>query len=527
MALLLATVLAFGTISSAQEIRIVNHYGSVTVDVRHGEPPRVRRLVGGSDSPAGLHVSDYNHVVLFESQPAAGGDSDIEASVPLGTSLSVETEAGDIHLTGVVRWARLMSNTGSLRIEAPLDTTHLVIESASRPGRVDVAAGHKLGFLRHEIAPRYRVWRLSNEMRSPRRRYGQIEAYLQAPPSVTLRDWAIPDDWPVKPHSRAKEVVDRLLARKQRREGARAPTPPEARHPAADDPPALVIPHGGANFVSNVRMVSLSVGVSDAEGRPVEGLARGDFTVEEDGVKQRIRVADPEQAPFNMVILLDLSGSTSTELEHMRQATRQLIAMARSHDRIAVHAMAGSMFHRLVPLTPDRELLRRRTAELPAPWGGSPLWDSIALSFAEDLVAHPGERNALIVISDGIDSRISEALAPSDLTARRLLLAADEMDARIYPILLLSGEQFGRRWFAAARERMSDLALRTGGRLFTARSIADIRPVLPQLAWELRSVYEIAYYPANQHFDGSWRAVRIRVNRPGTEVSARKGYFAQ
>ena len=161
------------------------------------------------------------------------------------------------------------------------------------------------------------------------------------------------------------------------------------------------------------------------------------------------------------------------------------------------------------------------------PWGGSPLWDSIALSYEQDLVAYPGERNALIVISDGIDGRISEGVAPSDLSARRLLQAVDEMDARIYPVLLLSGERYGRRQFATARERMTALAAQTGGRLFTARSIADIRPVLPQLAWELRSVYEIAYYPKNQNFDRSWREVGIRVNRPGVRVSARRGYFAQ
>ena len=527
MALLVVALMTFGAVTFAQEIRIVNHHGSVTVEVRQGESPRIRRLVGGSPSQEGLRVSESELVVQVETSPAEDGDADIEAHVPLGTDLSVETEDGDIRLKGVVRQARLMSNKGSLEIEAPLNTTHLIIESAARPGRVDVSDGYNLGFLRHEIAPRYRVWRLSNELRSPRRRYGRIEALLNSPPSVTLRDWAIPDDWPVKPHFRATEVVDKLLALKQRRVRGRAVPPPGTRRPAATDQPPAALSQGGATFVSDVRMVSMSVAVSDADGRPLEGLAREDFTVEEDGVEQDIRVADPEEAPFNMVILLDLSASTRTELEHMRQATLQLITLAGAHDRVAVHAMAGNMFHRLVPLTADRELLAQRSAELPAPWGGSPLWDSIALSYEQDLAAHPGERNALIVISDGIDGRISDGIAPSDLSPRRLLQAADELDARIYPVLLLSGERYGRRKFASARERMTALAAKTGGRLFTARSIADIRPVLPQLAWELRSVYEIAYYPENQNFDRSWREVKIRVKRPGVKVSARRGYFAQ
>ena len=43
------------------------------------------------------------------------------------------------------------------------------------------------------------------------------------------------------------------------------------------------------------------------------------------------------------------------------------------------------------------------------------------------------------------------------------------------------------------------------GRIFPALSIADVEPVLPRLAEELRSVYSIAYYPDNQNFDGGWR----------------------
>ena len=74
---------------------------------------------------------------------------------------------------------------------------------------------------------------------------------------------------------------------------------------------------------------------------------------------------------------------------------------------------------------------------------------------------------------------------------------------------------------------MESLAQKTGGRLFTARSVADIEPVLPHLAQEMRSVYEIAYYPADQEFDGSWRRVTIKVDAPGAKVRARPGYFAE
>ena len=187
--------------------------------------------------------------------------------------------------------------------------------------------------------------------------------------------------------------------------------------------------------------------------------------------------------------------------------------------------MAGGMFHRLVALTINHELVRIRSNRLPYPSGGSPLWDAIMLSYDEELDKHSGERNALIVISDGIDNRISEQALPSVLRASRLIQAAGEMDVRIYPIFLLSGERFGRNWSGKAYKQLNSLAKKTGGRVFSARSVADIEPVLPLLAQEMRSVYGIAYYPSNQVFNGDWRKVKIRVNQTGTQVRARPGYL--
>ena len=273
-------------------------------------------------------------------------------------------------------------------------------------------------------------------------------------------------------------------------------------------------------------MVSMTVAVSDAGGRPMIGLSHEDFVVEEDGERQDIQVVDPEDSPFNLAILLDLSGSTSVDLEHMRGATLRLVELAGANDRVALYAMAGSMFHRLVPLTSDRDLLVRRLMRLPQPIGGSPIWDVVMIAFEDQLAERAGERNALVVISDGIDNRISGQSVPSRLSAAKLIRAAGEMDTRIYPVFLLSGERFGRNWSGTARKRLEALTKATGGRLFTARSVADVEPVLPELAKELRSVYEIAYYPANQQFDGSWRRVSIKVGSRGARVRARPGYFA-
>ena len=526
MPLLVAALLAFGTPALAQPLEIVNQYGAVSVEIVPQTSLEVSRAGEDPGSSEGIVISRSPARLLVEALPPDGDSPDLEVRIPLGLNFSVDTADGDIALTGMVRRARVKSVRGSLTIEVPLDTTQLNLETTLRPVRVDLPNEPKPSLFPVTIHPRLKLWKLAHNLRSRDLAYGLVEGQLHAPPALTVRDWPLPPNWPLKPHTRSAGVVERLLAQAQRRRDGQPP-PLRQRSPQPVQEAPVDAPADAVLFTSEVRMVSMSVAVSDRDGRPVTGLGPSDFTVSEDGKAQSIRVVDPEESPFNMAILLDLSGSTSVDLDHMREATLRLIQLARENDRVGIYAMAGSMFYRLVSLTSDRERLLARGRRLPYPSGGSPLWDTVVLAYDEDLAAHEGERNALIVISDGIDNRISGQNVPSMLRAARLIQAAGEMDARIYPIFLLSGERFGRDWSVKARARMEALAKKTGGRLFTARSVADIEPVLPELAREMRSVYEIAYYPANQDFDGGWRRVRIRVDRPGAQVRSRPGYFAR
>lgn len=507
----------------AQPVEIVNVHGGVIVEVVPENSMKAWRAGSPTESPDGIAISRSPARLLIEALAPEDGDSpDIELRVPLGVGFSVRTEDGPIQLAGMVQRVRIQSLRGAVTIAAPLDVTQINLETTNRPPTLNLPAGRRLPLVPTTIHPRLRIWTLSNELRSRDLRFGLIQGQLHAPPAMTVRDWEIPRNWPLKPHTLSTQAVARLLASAERRRSGRA----APRRPAPVAEEVDVSPDTDALFTSEVRMVSMSVAVADSEGRPLTGLQKTDFVVEEDGNRQDIRVVDPEESPFNMAILLDLSGSTAVDLEHMRQATLRLIEMAGPNDRVALYAMSGSLFHRLASLTSDREALVERCRKLPYPAGGSPLWDVVALVYDDELAQHTGERNALVVISDGIDNRISGQSVPSMLRASRLTEAAGEMDARIYPIFLMSGERFGRNWSAKARTRMESLARKTGGRLFTARSVADIEPVLPQLAREMRSVYEIAYYPANQDFDGTWRRVRIKVGLPGAQIRSRPGYFA-
>ena len=523
-------ILGLGVSALAQPLEIRNDYGSVHVEVITGNRVSVWRAGAQDTASDDIAVRRSPVSIQFDALPQGDEPVDIEAHVPLGAPFNVVTEDGDITIVGMVRKTEVRSLTGALTIEAPLDITRVNISSSFRPSSLDLPKPNK--FMHHVVVirPRLTMWSLFDKLRSPGSAYGEIRVQLHKPAVLTIRNWPMPEDWPLKPHTDARDSVERLLAQAElRRHKGSVAAPQRDRLEVPETLTDVTGPQTGndALFTSEVRMVNMSVAVSDSEGRPLTGLSQQAFSVEEDNVQQKVQVVDPEESPFNMAILLDLSGSTSLDLGHIREAVIRLIDLAGSHDRIAIYAMAGGMFHRLVALTTNHELVRIRSNRLPYPSGGSPLWDAIMLSYDEELDKHSGERNALIVISDGIDNRISEQALPSVLRASRLIQAAGEMDVRIYPIFLLSGERFGRNWSGKAYKQLDSLAKKTGGRVFSARSVADIEPVLPLLAQEMRSVYGIAYYPSNQVFNGDWRKVKIRVNQTGAQVRARPGYFAE
>ncbi|MDR3701723.1 MAG: VWA domain-containing protein [Candidatus Sulfopaludibacter sp.] len=75
------------------------------------------------------------------------------------------------------------------------------------------------------------------------------------------------------------------------------------------------------------------------------------------------------------------------------------------------------------------------------------------------------------------------------------------------------------------KENLRNLAKETGG--FAISDTNDARvPLHRVMEEEVRSHYEVAYAPMSANYDGHFRAIEIRVRRPGVRVQGRKGYFA-
>ncbi len=71
---------------------------------------------------------------------------------------------------------------------------------------------------------------------------------------------------------------------------------------------------------------------------------------------------------------------------------------------------------------------------------------------------------------------------------------------------------------------LRDLAESTGG--FLVAETNDLRPGLERVVADLRAYYEVGYVPPNPKADGRWRAISVKVSRPGVVVRTRRGYYA-
>jgi VWFA-related protein len=74
------------------------------------------------------------------------------------------------------------------------------------------------------------------------------------------------------------------------------------------------------------------------------------------------------------------------------------------------------------------------------------------------------------------------------------------------------------------RTGLAELAQDTGGLIFDNTN--DLRPGFDRMESDLHNYYLVGYTPANDTYDGHFRAIEVRVKRPGLTIAARKGYFA-
>ena len=262
-------------------------------------------------------------------------------------------------------------------------------------------------------------------------------------------------------------------------------------------------------FTSGVNAVEIYASVTDANGEPVTGLTQADFIVRENGEEQQISAFAAGEFPLAVALAIDRSFSMGGErLALAKSGARVFLGELEPEDKSMLIAV-GSQVEIVAPLSADRPAQFEAISRLDA-FGTTGLYDSIITAI--DAIQQATGRRALVLLSDGAD-RYSTA------TADEAIRHARQTDVLVYPIAL-----------GGARPPVfAELATLTGGRSFYLREPKALTDTLRGIARELRHQYLLGYSPARPIVGGrnEWRAIEVRVSRPGVRVRARDGYLVR
>lgn len=306
----------------------------------------------------------------------------------------------------------------------------------------------------------------------------------------------------------------------------------------------------------DTNVVRLNVGVVDRQGRPMMNLNRGNFTIYENDVKQQIERFEPTTAPFSVVLLLDVSGSTKGFRQLIVQSAARFIDALLPEDRVSVIAF-NNKTEVLLDFTTDRKDIIYAVNLVSSQKKGGDTMLYKALDFSLDkLKKESSRRKAVVVLTDGLDTELesddrrafgkAEAMTNENIITTlkpesnpklvTVLDRADKQGITVYPLALPSGDPkripeptpFQVAKYTSARERLQILANRTGGSLNTINRLEDMGKLYASVAAEIRTLYSVEYQSTNEaKRDGKWRTIRIEVNAPELIARTRPGYYAK
>jgi VWFA-related protein len=281
-------------------------------------------------------------------------------------------------------------------------------------------------------------------------------------------------------------------------------------------------------------LVSLNVSVFNNKLKMFVGsLAKEDFRVLENGQEQTVTYFASTHVPFDLVLVVDLSGSTRDKRDLIKKSTLRFIEAARPTDRLAIVTFSDKQ-NLISPLTLDRAQLSASVENMDGK-GGSHVWD--AVKYALDEVIGPKtleRRRAVVLMSDGVDGSLMGLEPPnsSTTTFADLIEQVRQTDTLIVPIYLDTEEDLGYPYsqdaYENARRSLNLLAAESGGSYYKARKLSDLNGVYEQVINDLGKVYSLGYKSTNATRDSSWRWVQVSIpNRTDLVARTRPGYYAQ
>ena len=512
-------------------LRVENLRGAVMVGVWSEDYVSVSALGDNGQTSATAPVIDHGDALLSIRLPRGPKDAprtNLQLRVPVRAHLAIQTTDGSVEVQGVPAALLVQTFSGEISLDVAADANTSVVAD-SKTGNVS----SQLSALsaNHGASPQ-----LQGQLGSGG---GSVKLYSQAGNisiGVASQTTAARTD-SVTPARTVplSEATDRPSpARPPELAGADNKAVP-AGTPAPRNTGPEEISEGDVIRV-DTELVGLNVSVVNrGTNHGVNDLTKDDFRLYENNTKQQIEHFESASAPFNLVLVIDLSGSTTKVVDLIKSAALHFVDAARPFDRIGIITFAGSQVV-VSKLTTDHDALRQRIRAIEKPDGSTKLYDSVAYAIDEVFrESRDTRRNAIVVISDGLDSVLPNVTGEgSSLSYEEMIRRAKEFDGVIYSIWTdtqdyepLSPLDIQQETFDLAHDRMKELADAGGGAFYECEKLEDLAGAYDRVVADLGTLYTLAYRPTNKVRDGSWRAIRVTVNRPNVVARGKRGYFAK
>jgi hypothetical protein len=276
-------------------------------------------------------------------QSAARYPFALKLRVPINSKLQVSTDQGIININGLPASLSARSASGDINFNLPVNpnvslTAHSLNGSVFSPENKEIKTKYQAvqgtGFAQAGLYSETGIIRLSSVRTA-------ADAATR-PENITMKSEAQP------PAAAALPPILKDATSTDPRANASTNRPPV-------DAPLEVDEDDVVKVETDLVTLNASV-VERSTGRVIKGLTQKDFRIEEDGVEQKIEHFETVNAPFDLLLLIDLSGSTAKVTDIIRAATTRFVSATRPQDRIAIVAFSGSATV-VSPFTSDKSAL--------------------------------------------------------------------------------------------------------------------------------------------------------------------------
>jgi VWFA-related protein len=324
-------------------------------------------------------------------------------------------------------------------------------------------------------------------------------------------------------------TATRVNAAGREPQGTRGPmTPVSPDNDTQQEQPQL--PQAAQPLQVQTTVVNVFATVRDHHNAIVSDLTKDDFKIYEDGVEQKVQYFSREvDMPITLGLLMDTSGSMDRNLSAEQDAASRFVReILRKKDEAMVISFDLDV-NLLADFTEDPEVLeraiRRTTINAAGPMVtpgtvpqngamGTDLYDAIYLACHDELANEAG-RKGVIILTDAEDNG-------SKVSMEDAIEAAQRADAVIHVLLIRDFMATSGTGPGVARRMTED----TGGRVIDVRNSKSLENAFDEIATELRSQYVLGYSSTNTKRDGTFRKIKVEVDKNDLKILARKGYYA-